>query len=569
MITSGSKKKVAVYGALAMACAPVVASATVLFEENFDTGTAATQSARWDIYSQDESAGAHPPYDTSAVFNYNYAVNHWYTNLNGDIVQRLVPLSPRSPVGAPTTGLRVEVNNVSDPASPNTAVMSMYPKLAEYLGGALPTGDMKMTFDVWMNYNGGFEGGGGSTEHFTAGIKQAGGGIGGGTPRVVTNLPGLGMTVNGDRGNAFDYRFYSGNDRVGGTDALEQEGGYVAQDMGAGQPGPADGRNTYYTTAFPFVNPNDANDIWHETPGGIGKHWQTVEIKHEDGIVYYSIKPAGAAAPFLISARTDESVVTGHAMIGYADFNNGTAAKDDPDALDHTYGVFDNIVVETVSQARPKWNVNSNGTWSNAANWLNGSPNSNVATADFTDGISGSGKTITVDGNQTVRAMVFDNAQPYTLNAGAGREDHARLADHRHPRHDQGEERQSHDQRADRHQAHRLGRHRRRHLDDARRVGQCDRRQQVPQENRRWHAEPQRRQHLGRRYAHRGRHAQPQRRRRDPDHHHRPRHAFVRHDAEHQRQRLRRQPVSVSTMPPSPARPTSPWKIISSRPARL
>ncbi len=423
-----SNNKVAVFAALAMACAPVVASATVLFSDDFDAGASAT---RYDIYAQDNDTAVEPAvynptdYDAAANYNFNYGgFTHWYTKTDATLGSRLIPSAPHS-VGATTIGLKLEVNNLSPSG---TAVINLYPKLAQYLGGVLPSGDVKMTFDVWMNYNGPFEGGVGSTEFLAAGIQQQGGGIGAGIPVGDPGLTGLGLAVDGERGNTFDYRFYSKNTRQGGALALEQEAGYLAQDEGTGLPGPADGRNNYYDTPsslFPFLNPNDANDVWYETPGSVGKHWTTFEVKHEDGIVYYYAQPAGAVSSTLIAARTDEHTSSGHAMVGYADFNSGVAAAEIGDGAgpygDHSFGVFDNIVLETVTQTRPKWNVNASGNWSDSANWLNGVPNALDKVADFTNAISGSGKTITVDANHTVRSIIFDNAQPYTLAAGGGR----------------------------------------------------------------------------------------------------------------------------------------------------
>jgi autotransporter-associated beta strand protein len=422
---SKSGTKMAVLSALAMACAPVVASATVLFSDDFDAGTSGT---RYDSFSQDNDAGVEPtdPYDTAANFNFNYgAFTHWYTKTDNTLGSRLIPSAPHS-VGNTTIGLRLDANNASPTG---TAIITLYPKLAQYLGSTLPTGDVKLTFDMWMNYNGQFEGGVGSTEFFTAGIQQQGGGIGGAIPVGDPALSGLGMAVTGDRGNTLDYRFYSKNTRQGGTNALEQEAGYVAVDEGPGLPGPADGRNNYYdsigTGMFPFLNPNDSNDVWYETPGGVGKHWTTFEIRHEDGIVYYYAQPAGAVSASLIAARTDEHTSSGHAMIGYSDLTStGVAAAEIGDGAgpygDHSFGVFDNIVLETVSQTRPKWNVNATGNWSDPSKWANGVPNGIDKVADFTDAISGSGKTVNVDANETVRSIVFDNAQPYTLAAAGG-----------------------------------------------------------------------------------------------------------------------------------------------------
>jgi len=387
--------KVGALSVIVLACAPVVTSATVIFNDDFDAGTSGT---RYDQFNQDNDTAADPPFDTSANFNFNYgAFTYWHIAADESTqnASSLIPSAPRS-TGGSTTGLRLDANSATPTG---TAIINLYPKLAEYAGGVLPSGDVKLTFDVWMNYNGRFEGGVGSTEFFTAGIQQQGGGIGAAIPAGDPNLAGLGMAVSGDRGNTIDYRYYQRNTRQG---SLDQETGYVPQDEGPGLPGPADGRNTFYKNLLPFLNPGDANDQWYETPGAVGKHWNTVEIKNEDGIVYYYLQPAGGTKT-LIAARTDESVSSGHLMVGYSDLtSSGVAALENGDGSlgtggfgDHSFGIFDNIVLETTTQTRPKWNVNASGNWSDPGNWLNGVPNGIEKTADFTDGISGTGETVT------------------------------------------------------------------------------------------------------------------------------------------------------------------------------
>jgi hypothetical protein len=418
-MTSDWKKNVTRTGivcALAMACAPVVANATTLFQDDFDT--AASQN-RYDQFVFDQTGGN----DASATFNFNYGAFHtWYTDLGGNIVSRLIPQAPHTTNGT-SIGLRMDANNIPDATTPNKAVINLFPKLAQYAGGTLPSGDYKMTVDVWMNYNGPFEGGVGSTEHMVMGLNQTGGGVTAGSPVTppTGNHPGLGWTINGERGNAFDYRYWQGSTRIGGTDALDPEVGQVAQDEGPGLPGPADGRNQFYQDAFPFTNPNDPNDIWYETPGSIGKHWTTLEMKYEDGIIYHYATPEGAAAPILIAARTDDSAISGHVMLGYADLNDGTAAAETgdgstipPQEQDASFVVFDNLLVESVSQTRQKWNFNGSGSWTDA-HWDNGQPNDVTAVADFTTPLSAPA-TISVNSDQTVRSILFNSANGYTLN---------------------------------------------------------------------------------------------------------------------------------------------------------
>lgn len=66
-----------------------------------------------------------------------------------------------------------------------------------------------------------------------------------------------------------------------------------------------------------------------------------------------------------------------------------------------------------------KWNVDSDGNWSNAANWTGGVPDSIGATANFLAALT-SPHTVTLDGPRTVGILRFDNAAAsYTLG-GSG-----------------------------------------------------------------------------------------------------------------------------------------------------
>ena len=420
-----SRTRMVGLGALAIACAPVVASATVLFQDNFDAGTSGT---RYDQFIFDRANQN----DASANFNFNYgAFKYWHVNADESIqnVGEFIPLAPHSAAGSPAVGLRLDVNNDGSAPSPNTAVIDLYPKLAQYLGGTLPSGDHKMTVDVFIDYNGRIEGGGGSTEHLSVGLNQQGGGIGGGTPVAPPGGPfnGLGWTINGERGNAFDYRYWRANTRIGGTDALDPLVGQIAQDEGPGLPGPADGRNQFYQQAFPMTNPSDPNEVWYETQGAIGKHWTTLTMVYEDGIIYHYLQPAGSAnPPILIAARTEEGINSGHVMLGYVDLNNGTAQLENGDGSlgtggfgDANFVVYDNLVVETISQTRQKWNFSGGGAWTESAKWDNGVPNAVTHVADFTTPLTAPA-TVNVTAGQTVRSIVFDSAaNGYTLaNAG-------------------------------------------------------------------------------------------------------------------------------------------------------
>jgi hypothetical protein len=78
---------------------------------------------------------------------------------------------------------------------------------------------------------------------------------------------------------------------------------------------------------------------------------------------------------------------------------------------------YDNVVF---GYANPRWNVDSNGTWSVSTNWLNGIPNGASAVANFGTIIT-SGRNVFVDGAQTAGTLNFDNGTAsYNLASAAG-----------------------------------------------------------------------------------------------------------------------------------------------------
>ncbi len=76
-----------------------------------------------------------------------------------------------------------------------------------------------------------------------------------------------------------------------------------------------------------------------------------------------------------------------------------------------------NTALGVVVTPAAEWNVDSDGNWSDAANWAPGAPNSQGAVANFLSKITAA-HTVTLDAAQTVGAMKFDNANSYTI-AGA------------------------------------------------------------------------------------------------------------------------------------------------------
>ncbi len=68
----------------------------------------------------------------------------------------------------------------------------------------------------------------------------------------------------------------------------------------------------------------------------------------------------------------------------------------------------------------PQWNVDASGSWATAANWQpTVVPNDPTASANFLGKITAP-RTVTLDGDKTVGAIVFDNPNSYTIAPGSG-----------------------------------------------------------------------------------------------------------------------------------------------------
>ena len=378
--------------AIAAACAPVtMASATVLFTENFEGGTAST---RFDIQQVDADGGVEPgdTYDTAIDYAYDYSTFTWIrTDPNGfGDISGPVPSAPNS-TGGTTKGLRLDVNNVDVAGAAETAILNLFPKVSEM--AAVPSGDHRLKVDVWVNYNGRQNGGTGSTEYMIAGINQNGTGLGGPVLTGDPGNPGQSFAIDGEGGNGNDYRVYRANTRL---ESGSEETGYVVAVEGTTFPNNAD--HSFWQTLYPGPT--------HETPGTIGKKWVQFEMKYEDDIVYYYIDGT------LWAARTDTSASSGRPVVGYADFANSVAALEA--GVDANFAIFDNILVETITQSRQKWNNTGGGNWSESGKWDVSIPDANTHVADFTTQLAAP-STVTVDSPRTVRSMTFTSTNGYTI----------------------------------------------------------------------------------------------------------------------------------------------------------
>jgi autotransporter-associated beta strand protein len=106
---------------------------------------------------------------------------------------------------------------------------------------------------------------------------------------------------------------------------------------------------------------------------------------------------------------------------GNPDISNFTLG---PAPSGYTFSLLHDIdntsfVLHVVSSGPPQWNLDANGSWGVAANWIGGIPNAPGATANFLGKITAP-RTVTLDGDKTVGTINFDNANKYTIAQGSG-----------------------------------------------------------------------------------------------------------------------------------------------------
>lgn len=393
---------------LGLSYVPAVTHAQILFSDNFNTDS----TSRYNVYSFDNSVsttavvngvGSNDVVITPA-FNYSaYTYRHISDN-EIDTVYDPIPQAPSTTDGS-TLGLRLDVNNVNNATNAGgTAIINLLPKVSEYTGGVLPSGNYKLTVDVWVNYNGPATGGAGSTEYMIAGVNQAVSGNGLAGP-VITNPAiqqhGQSIAIDGDSGSGVDYRLYTDNSRLGEFNAST---GYVAP-ITPDISGADAENNPYYNNIFSYPA--------YESIGAIGKHWVTLEADYVDGVVSYFLDAHLGNGLQLIASHTDLTSTSGNVALGYADLNSGVAALENSGPIvntDASFVIFDNLVVSQLpaSAAHPVWNSAAGGSWTNNALWTNGTPNSSTAFATF--GANAAGTTVSINSPVSVQEIDIDNS---------------------------------------------------------------------------------------------------------------------------------------------------------------
>ncbi|MBI4328110.1 MAG: hypothetical protein HY674_23000, partial [Chloroflexi bacterium] len=273
---------------------------TLLFSDNFDTDT----TSLWTVNV------AHS--DNFATFWYDYSADG-------------IPPAPNSTNGT-TRGLKLE-SNVSS---------GLFTGLSVSPTGRGFTGDYRLRFDLWINYNGPLAAGGsGSTQAATAGV---------GTKGEIPQWPGgsvdsVFFAVTGDGGSSIDYRAYF----IGGAPLAATTGAYAAGTSIA--PDSRNNLHPYYAEFGREAAPEaqlalHPNQTGTTGVGAAGMAWRDVVVTKISAILTWSIDGLPIASFYttpLINLSTN-------VFLGYFDTS---ASLSDNVAM--SFGLIDNVRVESLA----------------------------------------------------------------------------------------------------------------------------------------------------------------------------------------------------------------------------
>lgn len=286
---------------------------TTLFADNFDTDT----SANWKSNSINT--------DNDATFNYDYKT------ADG------VPSAPHS-TGGTTRGLRLRSHLGA--LAPATAI-SVTP-----IGQSF-TGDFRLRFDLWMNYNGPMPGGGtGSSEYFTTGL---------GVSETRTNVAGQSAgTPIAAWGNAAGSAVFFEVDGDGGF--TESTGDYIAFTNNVAITGntnvyPAgvrDNFNAYYAEFGEIPAPAAQLSLFPNQTGlgqigSLSFSWHDVVITKQGSVYSWTIDGLPIA-----TVNYGTPTVGSNISLGYQDINPSITG----DARMNT-AIVDNLIVESLPSSQP------------------------------------------------------------------------------------------------------------------------------------------------------------------------------------------------------------------------
>ncbi|HVV01144.1 MAG TPA: Calx-beta domain-containing protein, partial [Verrucomicrobiae bacterium] len=311
--------------------------------------------------------------DSSPAYTINRSQSDGGAAFSFDYSSMGIPPAPHTTNGT-TLGLKLQANDTNGVASGITVSPT----------GKSFTGDYRLRFDLWINYNGPLDlGGSQSTEFFSAGIGTAGKTAlwsGGGS----ANNDGVWISLDGDSGNGRDLRIWKANTEVTAT---ANPGVYPAGSQNA--------QNTAYYYFFgsdpapALQQANYPDDQFLETlPGNPGFAWHDVVLTKIGSNITWVID--GVKIAGINATGTPMST---NIFVGFYDPTSGTSPN--PDL---SFGLVDNLRVYTM-QAPKIITIQPVG--------------SNVQ-IDFTASVSDSASGFTLQSASSLAAQMADSSATIT-----------------------------------------------------------------------------------------------------------------------------------------------------------
>jgi len=253
--------------------------------------------------------------------------NHNYTDYG-------IPLAPGTTDGT-TLGVRLRCGN----AALQIDGLSLSPTNGNF------TGDYRLKFDMWINYNGPMpDGGPGSTQNFDAGVGTAG------DQAVWFNNPsadGVWFTTTGDGADGDADGDYTA---LLGVTQLKDDTGFYAAGVGAGpNTGLRNASHPYYSLWGGQAAPAaqlalfPANQTGIANIGNAGMAWHTVVITKAADTVKWQIDGIT-----ICTVTNDPSNLSTNVFVGYQDKFATGSLSDKPEL---SFGLVDNLKVETYVSA--------------------------------------------------------------------------------------------------------------------------------------------------------------------------------------------------------------------------
>ncbi len=273
----------------------------ILFFEDFD----ADHTANWAVNA---SPGTHP---VNVFFDYSSVG---------------IPSAPNS--GGTTRGLKLQANTAGNVLGG----VSVSPLGQNF------TGNYRLHFDLWMNFNGPLNGGGNGTTQFGG----AGVGVTGATPQWSgsSGLEGVWFAWTGEGGTTADYRAYSANS----NNYVPASSVYFAGTSTS--PDARNGSHPYYSGFGSKTAPAAQLSAYAQqtgsTPvGTLGFTWLDVTVTKSGNQITWAIN----GLPF---AKVDASsfALSTNILFNYFDLNSTTST--DPNAPALLFALIDNVRVEVV-----------------------------------------------------------------------------------------------------------------------------------------------------------------------------------------------------------------------------